>query len=100
MNLPPMCQPGALINKTDLFARLRDVWRERERAQGRKGSARSMADWLKETYPTVRVQRISQWTTGSDSKSLAPLHVIVYMCWQLGYDLVIVPEGCVLRKKA
>lgn len=96
--LPELCVCGARVDRAVLFAELVDRWRAAEQAAGRDGMNKSLAAELQPHYPTVRVQRISNWLNNKGVRSYATDDVLMYLCWKLGLEVVLNPTGVYLRK--
>ena len=98
MDLPKMCKPGSRVDRVALFATLVEGWRLAARQEGRPATNRALALELQPLYPTVRVQRISNWLQGTGVRSSAPDDVLMYLCWKQDKELLISPAGVFLRE--
>lgn len=72
------------VNRYALFAKLREMWKNKE--PGRTYSA--LASKL-----GVPKQLVSQWATGSGSRSEPPWSVLVGLCDELDLGIAIEPDG-------
>lgn len=87
--LPPACQPSAAPNWFGIFSKLRDHWLANNQGRNLTQLAARLG---------VHKQKISQWATGSGDASPAPQHIFMQLCHELGYVIVLGPEGAVLFK--
>lgn len=95
-HLPPLCRPGATPDdyRFRLFATLREKWVTQGGDEQRR-TYTQLAEML-----GVTKQAVSQWATRSGDKSPPPWHVLMRLCHELGYEIVMGPNELVLIKSA
>jgi hypothetical protein len=82
--LPASCQPGAIPNLFKVFSELRDHWLARHKG----ATVRQFA-----TRFNLLPQKATQFATGSGDASPPPWYLIMQLCHELGFVVVVTPDG-------
>lgn len=110
-HLQVMCRPDTAPDRYRFraFASLREKWVEidkvahsyhtgepmlDEEGNPRKRTMTLLADCL-----GVSKQAVSQWATGSGDKSPPPWHIIMWLCDQVGLQIVVRPDDMYLQEQ-
>lgn len=87
--LPAMCRPGQAPNWFIVFDELRKQWIARNPGKNYTNLAERLG---------IPKQRVTQYATGSGDSGPPPVYVLMQLCHELGFVLVLAPEGARLFK--
>ena len=99
-DLPLMCRPGASPDdfRFKVFTTLREQWVSKDDTDDEGKPRRRTYTMLAEMLGVTK-QAVSQWATRSGDKSPPPWHVLMRLCHELGYVIVLRPEGPALAER-
>lgn len=90
--LPKYCRPDAEPPMSSIFDTLRRAWKK----AAPEGETRKYQDLAVELSGVLNIkvtpQKLSQWATGTDNRR-PRWSAIQYMCWKLGMEVVLGPDG-------